>query len=136
MARETIGLDHFSGGRNITPTSDPGVSDLGKLLREQQQDVKARTEIAFADTPYTVLESDVVVGVDTGGGAVTVNLPLAADVPAGKMVIVQDEGNNAGTNAITLAASGADTLVGVASIAADDGRATAYSDGVDTWYCA
>lgn len=136
MARQTIGLDHFSAGRNITPTSDPEVSDLGKLLREQQQDVKARTTIVVGDSPYTALEADVVVGVDSSGGAITVNLPLAADVPAGKMVIVQDEGNNAGTANITIAASGADTLVGVASIAADDGRATAYSDGVDTWYCA
>jgi hypothetical protein len=136
MARELIGLDHFSGGRNVTPTPDDSVDDLAKLLREQQQDVKARKTLVAGDSPYDILLSEVIVGVDTGAGAVTVNLPLANSVPEGKTVIIQDEGNNAGTNAITIAASGTDTLVGVASIAADDGRASAYSNGVDTWYCA
>ena len=137
MARTTIGLNHFDGGRNVTPSSDDGEDDLAKLLREQQQDVKAvNHNVAFADTPYDMLETEVIVGVDTTGGAVTVNLPLAASMPAGKMYIVQDVANNAATNNITIAKTGADTLVGVSAIVADDGRATVYSDGVDTWYSA
>lgn len=136
MARTTIGLDHFSGGRHVTPTPDDSVDDLAKLLKEQQQDAKARVAVAFADTPYDILANDVIVGVDTAGGAVTANLPLAASVPEGKVVIVQDEGNNAATANITIAASGGDTLVGTAVISADDGRLTAYCDGVDTWYSA
>jgi hypothetical protein len=136
MARAVIELDHFSGGRNITPTPDLDVDDLAKLLREQQQDVKQRTVIVVGDSPYPALETDGIVGVDSSGGAITVNLPLAADVPEGKTIIIQDEGSNATAANITIAASGTDTLVGVAAITADDGRATAYSNGVDTWYCA
>ena len=134
MARDTIGLDHFSGGKNITPTPDDGVDDLAKLLREQQQDAKAHVAVDDTGSPYAALATDVIIGVDTNTAVVTVNLPLAADVPAGKMVIVHDEGGNATANAITIAASGGDSLNGVSSIAADDGRAIFYGDGVSAWY--
>ena len=137
MALPVIGLDHFSAGRNLTPTPDDAVDDLAKLLREQQQDVSQFDDtITDAESPYDALATDGVIGVDTTSAVATVNLPLAASVPKGKRITVQDVGGDASSNAITIAASGADTLNGVSSISTDYGRAEAISDGAADWYCA
>lgn len=136
MSKALIALDHFTGQRNITPTPDTTQSDLARLIREQQQDAKGRRTIDDTDTPYDALVDDVIVGVDTTSAVVTVNLPLAASVPEGKMITIQDEGGNAGANAITVAKTGSDTLAGASTIGANYGRVSAYSNGVDTWYCA
>lgn len=64
----------------------------------------------------------------------TVTLPLANTVPAGTQVSIRDWANNAGTNNITIAKTGSDTLVGPTTINTNGGHALAVSDGVDKWY--
>jgi len=54
-----------------------------------------------------------IVGVNTGGGPVTITLP-AASGNAGQLVIIADAGGNAGLNAITIDGNGAELVSGAA----------------------
>jgi hypothetical protein len=63
----------------------------------------APRSLAFADSPITALDRDVLL-ISTAGGAVTVNLPASG------RVIVVDRSGNAATNNITLTPAGADTV--------------------------
>ena len=83
---------------------------------------------------HTVLPEETLIAADTTSSALTVTLPL--DLPAGSVVVIQDEGGNAGTLNITIAAGSGNTLQGVSSIASHYGRAVAYCDGAGTWYSA
>jgi len=87
--------------------------------------------IAIADSPYSALVSDDIIGVDTSGGIVTVVLPSAAAVGAGKTLIVKDESGNASTNPILVDGSVGDTVDGAANfpVRFDLGSAQFYSDG-------
>ncbi len=66
--------------------------------------------IGIGDSPYSVLVTDDIIGVDTSGGVVTVVLPTAAAVGSGKTFIVKDESGNASTNAILINAAAGDTI--------------------------
>jgi hypothetical protein len=73
------------------------------------------------------------------GTFITVNLPLANSVSAGHTFIIKDEsGNNSSFGPIFVARSGSDTIDGgaTATIAADYGFITVYSNGVDKWLIA
>jgi hypothetical protein len=70
---------------------------------------------------------------------ITINLPLANSVPAGKTFIFKDEsGNNASFGPIIIARSGSDTIDGstTKSITTDYGSLTVYSDGTSKWLIA
>ena len=65
--------------------------------------------VTFADSPYTIPHAEMGVLVDTSGGAVTINLPLA--LPSkGSSVYIKDYSGTAGTNAITVVPTGTDTI--------------------------
>lgn len=83
---------------------------------------------------YTTTANDFIVGVDTTGGAVTITLGSAA-VAAGKVVIINDEGGNAGINNITIATEGSETIDGSATttISTDNATVRLYSDGTN-WF--
>lgn len=74
----------------------------------QQQNV---TQITVADSPYAVAPLDVFIGVDSSGGAVTVNLPPAASY-LGRVIEVYDVSGTASANTITIDASGGETISG------------------------
>lgn len=59
--------------------------------------------LAFADSPITALDRDVI-ELNTSGGAITINLPASG------RVWVVDKSGNAGANNVTLVPSGADTV--------------------------
>jgi hypothetical protein len=67
----------------------------------------------------------------TGTAGATLTLPAVANLEAGWMVIVQDEGGLAGTNNISLAAAGSENLRGTTSITVNYGRLVVYTDGAD-----
>jgi hypothetical protein len=74
--------------------------------------------------------------VDSSGGAITRTLPAANAVPRGGMVVVLDHGHDAGTNNITIARAGSDTINKAASnvVLDEDGKhAVLISDGVNNW---
>ena len=86
------------------------------------------------DSNYTASASDFIIGVDTSSSAVTITLPSSA-VSAGKIYIINDEGGNAGTNNITVATEGSETIDGSASatISSNNGTLRLYSDG-SNWF--
>jgi hypothetical protein len=64
---------------------------------------------------YSITIDDDLVLADTSGGAFSFTLPSAADVPINWETIIKDYTNSAGTNAITIARSGSDTIDGATS---------------------
>ncbi len=85
---------------------------------------------AFADTPYTVPDWGYHIDVDASGGAVTVNLPTAVG-NAGALIEVRKIDSSA--NAVTVDASGAQTINGAAThvIASQYASYSYRSDGTN-----
>lgn len=82
----------------------------------------------------TVSDAGHIYPVDTSGAAVTVTL-ASAMVADGAHVTVNDEGGSAGTNAVTLATEGSETIDGATSqsIGSNYGTLSLYSDGTN-WF--
>jgi len=78
--------------------------------------------ITFAMSPYTVLPTDYLLDVDTSGGAVTINMMLAA-ARNNLELTVKDITGNASTNNISVVRGGAETIDGLTTylIASDFG---------------
>ena len=83
---------------------------------------------------YTATTSDFIIGVDTSSSAVTVTLDSDL-VSEGRVIIINDEGGNAGTNNITVATEGSEKIDGnaTATISTDNASLRLYSDGTN-WY--
>jgi hypothetical protein len=80
---------------------------------------------------YTMAETDVFVSVDATGGAVTITLPPAADVGAGKHIGIKKV--DASANAVTVDGDGSETIDGAAtvSLAAQWASLFAVSNGTN-----
>lgn len=63
--------------------------------------------------PYVPLAADVLIGCTSAGGAVAVNLNTLATYANNKMLVIKDEGGNAGVANITVTPNGAETIDGV-----------------------
>jgi len=70
--------------------------------------------LTSADSPYTVLASQrsKLFAVDTTGGAVTITLPEISTLTLTSAWVIGIKKTNAGTNAVTIARSGTDTIDG------------------------
>lgn len=80
------------------------------------------TVVTFAMSPYTPLLTDTVLLVDTTGGAVVIQMPLAATrVNASGFVplTVKDDKENADINAISVARAGAELIDGLTAYPID-----------------
>lgn len=66
----------------------------------------------------------------------TITIPQAASVAAGRFYVIKDADGLSETNTLTVAASGADTIDGVASVPLQSnyGSWTLVSDGVDKYF--
>lgn len=76
--------------------------------------------VTSGDSPRAVTAADAVLAVNTAAGPVTLNLPAANSVDAGRYFIICDLGS-AATNAITIASSGY-TIGGAASVTLNQNR--------------
>lgn len=70
--------------------------------------------VTSTDSPVTVAASECVVFCDTSAGVITVKLPDASEISAGRVFFIADTGN-AGTNAITVETLGG-TIDGDSSV--------------------
>ncbi len=64
----------------------------------------------------TASTTDYFIGVDTTSNAIDLRLPSAASLLDGQTFIIKDEGGAAGTNKITILASGSQTIDGQNSV--------------------
>ena len=92
--------------------------------------VKYRSK-ANSDSPYSVVASDYIIGVNTTGGAVEIDLQAASSAGAGRMLIIKDIGGAAGTNNITIDPNGSEKIDGQSTlvIAANSGSVMLFCDG-------
>ena len=90
---------------------------------------------AVNTTPYTVVDSDSIIGVDTSSTVVTLNLPAAAAANKGRVIMIKDEGADAEARAITIAASSGQTIDGASTtvINVARGSVSIYSNGA-AWF--
>jgi len=86
-----------------------------------------RTALTSADTPYTMLAADIIMEVDTSGGAVEIDLLDAASYAKRYFMVKLTDA----TNALTLDPSGAQTIDGESTLVLStvDQCAMFYSDG-------
>lgn len=111
-----------------------------KLFEEVHRRINGRLvlgDISAAKTAaYTTVDKDVIIPVDTSGGAVTITLGTAT-VTNGRIVIVNDAQGSSGANNITIATEGSETIDGSATDTGSGAYTTLryYSDGTNwfTW---
>jgi hypothetical protein len=84
---------------------------------------------------YTVLVTDVIVGVTSTAALRTITLPAVANTSVGQILTIKDESGGANTNNITIDGNAAETIDGAATIAitANYGSARLYSTGT-AWF--
>lgn len=84
----------------------------------------------------TVLTSDIYIGCNSSGGAVTVNLPAASSAGAGKKLIIKDEGGAATTNNISIVGNGGDLIdgSGTQSLVVNYESVTLVCNGAGGWF--
>ena len=94
----------------------------------------AYREVNDISTPATA--ADHVIGVGTAGDVASVQLPPAATVRSGFVLIIKDIVGNVNNNAITVSRGGSDTIDGQTSIIIDIPYASVsvVSDGGNKWY--
>jgi hypothetical protein len=94
-------------------------------------------QVGVANT-ISVSAEDCYIGVDSSSVSKTVNLPgiIANSIPAGKMLIIKDEGGAATTNYISIAVTGSDTIDGQASesLVVNYESITLVCDGASKWF--
>lgn len=98
-----------------------------------------RTSVTNIMSPYTVLISDEIVGIDTTGGMVTVILPQISSIGGDnnyKRFYIVDEGGNASSNNITVNTTGGDTInkqVSPMLINVSHTSISLYNNGINNW---
>ena len=87
---------------------------------------------------YSVSGTDKFIGIQsTSTTPITITLPLASSLEAGRYYEFKDEGNNASVNNITWIRSGGDLIENdqTAIVGATNGMSLIfYSDGISKWY--
>lgn len=95
-----------------------------------------RTAINLAASPYTALATDQLISVDCTGGSVTINLPTAVSVGAGKRYEIKDALlQSGGANTITIDANAVETIDLAATLVLNSNGTsfTIVSDGASNW---
>ena len=110
-------------GTTIGGTTPGVVNQTGGSVKYRSKD--------NGDSPYSVVASDYIIGVDTSGGAVQINLQAASSAGAGRMLIIKDIKGTAGANNITVEPNGAELIDRQANviIAANSGSIIIFCDG-------
>jgi len=109
----------FAGSGSAEVQIEPNVAELGGSQKINSSEVKT--------SDYTTSWGDYLIQVDTSSNPVTITL-ASAMAETGVALIVKDYGGNAGTNNITVATEGTETIDGATSktIATDYGKLRVY----------
>ena len=94
------------------------------------------TITTVSDANYTVLSTDLVIGIATLTAARTLSLPAASAFPTAQTLLIFDESGAASSSiAVTIAANGSDLIDGAASVAINSayGFIALQSNGVGKW---
>jgi hypothetical protein len=91
----------------VTADADGNITVSGKITSQSGRIINTTL---VNTSPYTILDTDEVVDLDTDGGAITANLPAGVDGTHYKVSNCGSSGNN-----VTLTPNGAETLFGSAS---------------------
>jgi hypothetical protein len=98
-----------------------------------------RTGITDTESPYTVLPTEEIIGVDSSSGVVAITLPLISGIGGTnnyRKYYVVDEGGSSSINNITISTSGSDTInknMDDLCIDIDHSAYTFYNDGTSNW---
>ena len=95
----------------------------------------------LTSTPYTVQDSDYIIGV-SGSGAFVINLPSASAVEAGRVIYIKDEEDFGATGrppavSIDITPAGSNLIDGESIYEIENGDFAAislYSDGASNWF--
>lgn len=110
----------ITAGGSVSPT--PGAVDV--------------LEYDTITSNTTLTDLDVVMqGVTSTSSSITVTMPLAASVTAGRLFVIKDFSGNSETYPITIAAAGSDVIDGALTVDLDSnfGAKFLVSDGNSTW---
>ena len=113
------------GSLNLTPQNTTSANKVSGALTSVSGSYAKKVDA------YSMAAGDVLIGVDTTGGAFTITAPNATHMTPGRLYYIKDEGSACGANPLTLAPYGSQTIDGVAAkvISNDDGALTFYGDG-------
>jgi hypothetical protein len=112
---QTVVLASNFGALKLRCTGTAWVSETAPLRKLLTGFNATHKNVAFAESPYTVLPTDYHLSVTTAGGAVHIDLPAVASTE-GQTFIIQDVGGVAGTSAITVDGNAGETIDGVATV--------------------
>jgi len=112
------GSDHANVALNDTHRGSSGVDHADVVTNTTRTDAWLNGQIpiravATHAAPYVPVAADVLVGCDSAGGAVAVNLDVLATYADNKMLVIKDEGGNAAVLNITVTPNGAEEIDGV-----------------------
>lgn len=117
----------------------PGTYNFSTIVVNQKGVITSASSGTTPNTTYTTQTTTYsavnknVIGADSSGGAFVVTIPLAASNANGFIAIKKIDSSG---NAVTMTASGADTIDGLASqsMSVQYDSVSLYSDGVSKWY--
>lgn len=98
-----------------------------------------RSAVTDTESPYTIVPTDEIIGVDSTSGAVTIVLPQISTIGGTsnyKKYHIVDEGGSSSTNNITVNTTGGDTINKNNSpmlVTVDHTSITLYNDGISNW---
>lgn len=122
---KTAGAGAISGSSNLL--FQDNVLKLGGALK------LGRTLVSSS---YAIAATDFFVGTDSTASPFQVTLADAADLSDGQMLVIKDEGGNASSNNVTVAASGSQTIDGKNSVVLESPYAAIqlYCNGADKYF--
>jgi len=132
---ETRELQVILSSGEVTSTYQGGITSDDKYLTSSEIDAKiVGGEVTSINVAaYALLITDTILSVSYAG-ACTITIPTA-QITNGRRLVIKDAGGLAGTNNITIATEGAETIDGSATavINSDYSAINIYSDGTNLY---